>query len=44
MSGDGNRGVATIESALGLSTIHAAQAGLITDMDRVADALYQRQL
>ena len=35
--------VAGTESALEVSAIHAAQAGLITDMDRVADALYQRR-
>ena len=41
--GNNDRDVAGIESALGVSAIHAAQAGLIGDMDRVADALYQRQ-
>jgi alkylation response protein AidB-like acyl-CoA dehydrogenase len=30
------------EQALGLSAIHRAQAGLVTDMDRIADALYGR--
>jgi hypothetical protein len=30
------------EEALGLPAIHAAQAGLIADMDRIADALYGR--
>jgi len=29
-------------AALDLDAIHAAQAGLMNDMDRVADALYQR--
>ena len=35
--------VAAVESAFGLSAIHAAQAGLLADMDRVADALYERE-
>ena len=30
------------ETALGLSAIHRAQAGLIADMDFVADVLYGR--
>jgi hypothetical protein len=30
------------EAALGLSAIHRAQAGLISDMDYVADVLYGR--
>jgi alkylation response protein AidB-like acyl-CoA dehydrogenase len=30
------------ESSLGLTAIHQAQAGLITDMDYVADVLYGR--
>jgi len=30
------------EAALGLSAIHRAQAGLVADMDYVADALYGR--
>jgi alkylation response protein AidB-like acyl-CoA dehydrogenase len=33
---------AAFASALGLPAIHAAQLGLIADMDRVADALYGR--
>jgi len=37
------RDVAAAESSIGLSSIHAAQAGLVADMDRVADALYGRQ-
>ncbi len=41
--GDDAGDVAGIESALGLSAVHAAQAGLLKDMDRVADALYGRQ-
>jgi alkylation response protein AidB-like acyl-CoA dehydrogenase len=31
-----------LEAALGLSAIHAAQAGLLADMDLAADALYGR--
>jgi alkylation response protein AidB-like acyl-CoA dehydrogenase len=31
-----------LDGALGMSAIHTAQAGLITDMDAVADALYDR--
>jgi alkylation response protein AidB-like acyl-CoA dehydrogenase len=31
-----------LDGALGMSAIHTAQAGLITDMDAVADALYER--
>lgn len=34
--------MSAFESALGLSAIHRAQAGLITDMDYVADVLYGR--
>jgi alkylation response protein AidB-like acyl-CoA dehydrogenase len=34
--------MAAFENALGLSAIHRAQAGLIPDMDRVADAVYNR--
>ncbi len=30
------------ETSLGLSAVSAAQAGLVADMDRVADALYER--
>ncbi|MGO9911677.1 MAG: acyl-CoA dehydrogenase family protein [Acidimicrobiales bacterium] len=37
------RDVASAESALGLAAIHAAQAGLLADMDRVAAALYGRE-
>ncbi|HET9316359.1 MAG TPA: acyl-CoA dehydrogenase, partial [Vicinamibacteria bacterium] len=33
---------AALADALGLPAIHAAQAGLLGDMDRVADALYGR--
>jgi len=33
---------AELEAALRLPAIHAAQAGLIADMDAVADALYER--
>ncbi len=32
-----------VERALGLSEIHRAQAGLLDDMQRVADALYGRE-
>ena len=31
-----------LDGALGMSAIHAAQAGLLGDMDEVADALYHR--
>ena len=34
--------MAAFEVALGLSAIHRAQAGLISDMDYVADVLYNR--
>ena len=37
------RDVAAGVSAIGLAAIHAAQAGLLADMNRVADALYGRQ-
>jgi len=37
------RDVVAAESAVGLAAIHAAQAGLLADMDRVAAALYRRQ-
>jgi alkylation response protein AidB-like acyl-CoA dehydrogenase len=43
LGGDDGADVATLEAALGLTAIHAAQAGLLTDMDRVADALYGRE-
>ena len=35
-------GLAAFEMSLGLPAIHRAQAGLISDMDSVADALYNR--
>ncbi len=35
-------GVATLEAAMGLPAIRRAQAGLLADMDWVADALYER--
>ena len=35
-------GLAALETALGLAAIRRAQAGLIADMDRVADAVYGR--
>ena len=34
--------IAAFETSLGLSAIHRAQSGLISDMDYVADALYAR--
>jgi alkylation response protein AidB-like acyl-CoA dehydrogenase len=34
--------MAAFEAALGLPAIHCAQAGLISDMDSIADALYNR--
>jgi alkylation response protein AidB-like acyl-CoA dehydrogenase len=34
--------LATFEATLGMPAIHRAQAGLISDMDYVADALYSR--
>jgi alkylation response protein AidB-like acyl-CoA dehydrogenase len=37
------RDVSAGASAIGLAAIHAAQAGLLADMNRVADALYGRQ-
>ena len=37
-----NGDLAALESALRLSDIHRAQAGLIADMDSIADALYNR--
>ena len=33
---------AALASRIGLPTIQAAQAGLLADMDAVADALYDR--
>ncbi|MEN8158938.1 MAG: acyl-CoA dehydrogenase family protein [Myxococcota bacterium] len=35
-------GLAAFSDALGIAEIHAAQAGLVSDMNRVADALYGR--
>jgi alkylation response protein AidB-like acyl-CoA dehydrogenase len=40
--GVGDADVAGFEEALGLPAIHRAQAGLVADMDRIADALYER--
>jgi hypothetical protein len=37
------RDVSAGASAIGLAAIHAAQAGLLADMNLVADALYGRQ-
>jgi hypothetical protein len=34
--------VAAFEEALGLAAIHRAQAGLLADMNTVADAVYGR--
>jgi len=34
--------ISGLEASLGLPTIHAAQAGLVSDMDFLADALYGR--
>ena len=35
--------LAGLEAALGLPAIHRAQAGLIADMDEIADAIYNRK-
>lgn len=40
--GIGEADLAAFESSLGLPAIHRAQAGLISDMDFVADVLYDR--
>jgi len=40
--GAGNGDMAAFEQALRLSEIHAAQAGMLNDMDHVADVLYSR--
>ena len=34
--------VATFEAALGSPAIHRAQAGLVSDMDYIADVIYNR--
>ncbi|MFO7769129.1 MAG: acyl-CoA dehydrogenase family protein [bacterium] len=34
--------IAAFERAVGLNDVHAAQVGMLEDMDRVADALYDR--
>ncbi|HKH87931.1 MAG TPA: acyl-CoA dehydrogenase family protein [Acidimicrobiales bacterium] len=39
----GTQDVAAAESAVGSAAIHTAQAGLLADMDHVADALYGRR-
>jgi hypothetical protein len=39
---DDGAGATQFETSLGLAAVHAAQAGLVADMDRVADALYGR--
>ena len=41
--GVGAAEAAALATALGLPAIQAAQAGLMADLDRVADALYERQ-
>ena len=42
-AGSGTDGeLAAFETSLGLSAIHRAQAGLVSDMDYVADVLYHR--
>jgi alkylation response protein AidB-like acyl-CoA dehydrogenase len=40
---DGAGDVTGLEAAIGMTAVHAAQAGLLADMDRVADALYGRE-
>src|SRR5271165_2214427 len=40
--GIGDSEIAAFETSLGLSAIHRAQSGLISDLDYVADALYGR--
>jgi acyl-CoA dehydrogenase len=39
---DDGGNITHFETGLGLAAVHAAQAGLVADMDRVADALYGR--
>jgi acyl-CoA dehydrogenase len=39
---DDGAGATQFETSLGLTAVYAAQAGLVADMDRVADALYGR--
>jgi len=41
-SGVSDSEVVAFEAALGLSAIHRAQAGLVSDMDYIADVLYNR--
>jgi alkylation response protein AidB-like acyl-CoA dehydrogenase len=44
LGADGStRDAAAAESSIGSTAIHAAQTGLLADMNRVADALYGRQ-
>ncbi len=38
----GGAGAEQLSESLGLPAIHAAQAGLIADLDAVADGLYGR--
>jgi hypothetical protein len=40
--GVGDSEMAAFEASIGLPAIHRAQAGLLTDMDYVADVLYGR--
>jgi alkylation response protein AidB-like acyl-CoA dehydrogenase len=37
-----NAQMSVFEEALGVRAVHLAQAGLVADMDRVADAIYER--
>ena len=41
-AGAGDADITALESGLGLQAIHRAQAGLIADMDYIADVLYGR--
>jgi alkylation response protein AidB-like acyl-CoA dehydrogenase len=41
-AGDGSVDLAPLEAELSLDAVRAAQAGLLADMDRVADAIYHR--
>ena len=43
VGGDGAGDVTGLEAAIGMTAVHAAQAGLLADMDRVADVLYGRE-
>ena len=39
----GDAEMAAFEQSLNLSAIHKAQSGLITDMDYIADVIYERK-